>query len=297
VVFEHSGLRGDTGGAYEWRLNYRPDLGIVALVRRLDPPPAWFSERPWRGSPETMARLNRLTRLGELVASLVHELNQPLTAILHYGQGCLRRFSSGQYQTQELQHAAEQIALQAQRAMHIMERIHWFLRGQELPLSSVDLNAVVQESLALLAGEIAAGSVQVQLQLEPQLPPISGDAVQLTQVLVNLLRNALDAVVGRPQPRIVVTTQSTADSVEMSVEDNGPGLHPEVQQRLFEPFFSTKPHGLGVGLPVSRRIVEAHGGTLQVENLPVGVRFTARFPRLAPATTASAVPTAPTESA
>ncbi|GBD35917.1 Sensor protein FixL [bacterium HR36] len=278
VVFEHSGLGGDLSGAYEWRLSYNPEAGIVALVRRLEFLPSWFGGHNLHGSPEAMARLNRLARLGELVTSLVHELNQPLTAILNYGQGCMRRLAHGQYQMEDLHHAAQQIALQATRAMQIMERIRRFMRGQEPPVGSVNLNAVVQESLALLAGELSAHAIRVELQLQPQLPEVRGDAVQLAQVLVNLLRNAVEAVVGRPQPRIIITTRIQPDAIEVSVEDNGPGLTPQIRERLFEPFFTTKPQGLGIGLNVSRRIVEAHGGTLHAENLPTGARFTMRLP-------------------
>lgn len=278
VVFEHTGLGEDTQGVYEWRLSYRPEVGNLAVVRRLDVATGFELERQVRNSGEMLARVNRLTRLGELVASLVHELMQPLTAILHYGQACLQRLSHSTFQTQEVRYANQQIVQQAQRGIQIMERIRRFLRGQEPPIGPVNLNDVVQESISLLSGEITANKVQLDLHMSPAIPPISGDAVQLTQVLVNLIRNALDALANRQQPRIIIATQRSTDYVEVVVADNGPGLTGEVQARLFEPFFSTKPQGLGMGLVVSRTIVEAHGGTLLAENWEEGARFRVRLP-------------------
>lgn len=277
AVLEQVSLRQDPQGVYEWFLSYQPEMGVLAIVRRVEPVPTSLVELPVPSSSEPLTRANRLMRLGELVASLVHELNQPLTAILHYGQGCLRRLNNN-FPAQDLRHASHEIIQQAQRAIQIIERVRRFLRGQELPIGPVDLNAVVRESVSLLASEIATSKVELQWQLSPTISPIHGDAVQLTQVLVNLVRNALEALANHPQPRIIVATRSTPDYVEVSVADNGPGLGPEVQSRLFEPFFSTKPQGLGMGLAVSRSIVEGHGGTLLAENWEGGARFIARFP-------------------
>ena len=285
IVFEHTGLGDDAHGTYEWRLFYRPSLGTLALIRRLEVPHTLASYL--RDAPEQAQRLNRLTRLGELVAGLVHELNQPLTVILHYGQGCLRRLASGSFDTEELRRAAEQIAHQAEWALQIMQRIRRFLRGQSLPFAPVNLNAIVHETLALLAPEIQELGVEVQLQLERDLPDVLGDALQLTQVLVNLLRNALEAVADRPQRQITLSTHRLAQAVEVCVCDTGPGLSAEVLQRLFEPFFTTKPDGLGMGLAISRSLVQAHGGELLAENIPGGARFRVRLPIPAAATSRS----------
>ena len=278
LVFNHKGLGDDVRGTYEWRLAYDPGRGTLALIRRIESPvPPGSGHR----SPEALQQLqrsNRLMRLGESIAGLAHELNQPMTAIRHYGQGCLRRLDSGTFDAGEFRHAIQQIVQQAERALQILERVRRFLRGQDVPFAPVNLNTVVHETLSLMAPEIEELGVELQLHLEPGLPDIPGDAVQLSQVLANLLRNALEALADQPRKQITIATRRLAKAVELCVSDNGPGLPAEVQSHLFEPFFTTKPEGLGLGLAISRSLVEAHGGQLLAENAPEGTCFRVRLP-------------------
>jgi len=278
VVFTHKGLGADVRGTYEWRLAYHPDKGTLAWIRRIEShvPPGSGHRSP--EALQQLQRSNRLMRLGELIAGLAHELNQPMTAILHYGQGCLRRLDSGTFDTGEFQHAIQRIVQQAERALQILERVRRFLRGQQVPFAPVNLNTVVRETLSLMAPEIEELGLELRLHLGPDLPDICGDAVQLSQVLVNLLRNALEAVADQPHKQVTIATRRLAKAVELCVSDNGPGLPAEVQSHLFEPFFTTKPEGLGLGLAISQSLVQSQGGQLLAENTPEGTCFRVRLP-------------------
>jgi signal transduction histidine kinase len=231
-----------------------------------------------------LAHLSRVTMLGELSGSMAHELNQPLTAILSNAQAAQRFLARDDADLNEVRDILQDIVEQDQRAGEIIRRLRLLLKKgvvQQLPL---DLNDVVQEVLKLIRSDLVNQSIAVQTVLAPDLPPVKGDRVQLQQVLLNLVMNACDAMTGNPsaERRLTVRTERCADgSVRVSVSDCGTGVAPEKLDQIFEPFYSTKPHGLGLGLSVCRTIIGAHGGKLWAVNDPArGAVFYFTIPAL-----------------
>lgn len=215
-----------------------------------------------------LAHVSRLSVMGEMAAGLAHELNQPLFAIQNYTAGILRRWSGPADCSPELREIIQQIAQESTRAAVIVRRVREFTRkqlGDRIPLP---LNQVVHEVLQLLASEIRRQKIDVRLSLAADLPLVSIDQVQIQQVLVNLVRNALEAMETLPPARrlLSISTYLAPGQVHCLVQDSGPGLHRDVKPRLFETFFTTKPDGLGMGLSISRSIIEAHGGALSSES-------------------------------
>jgi PAS domain S-box-containing protein len=198
---------------------------------------------------------------------LVHELKQPLTAIINYTRACIRLLENDQAEKVEMLKALEQTAQQAERAGELLQRARRWAVPKELQRAPWNINDVVRESLQSLQGELRQENVQLDLQLADNLPPVQVDGLQIGQVLVNLIRNAIEALAHNPptQRTISISTQSTATEVEVVISDTGEGLSPEMAHRLFEPFQTTKPHGMGLGLALSRAIVQAHGGRLWVK--------------------------------
>jgi C4-dicarboxylate-specific signal transduction histidine kinase len=220
--------------------------------------------------------------MGEMAAGLAHELNQPLFAIQNYTAGILRRWTSPADCRPELREVIQQIAQESTRAAVIIRRVREFARkqlGERLP---VQLNDVVKEVLQLLGSELRSSKVVVHLTLAEPLPAVHIDHVQIQQVLVNLLRNAIEAMDILPARlrKLSVSTYLGQGEIHCVVQDSGPGITAAVRQRLFEPFFTTKRDGLGMGLSISRSIVEAHGGSLQAEAQPTGATFHFSIPLL-----------------
>lgn len=217
---------------------------------------------------EQLAHMARLSTLGEMAGRLAHELNQPLTAITNYAQGCANRLEVGQIENIELIRVLELIRKAALRAGGIVDRIREFVRRKGPQETEVRLQDIVQPLLDLIKPEVRQSGVRVDLQLPSDLPPVLVDQPQIEQVLVNLVRNALESMSDTP-PELRVLAISAAVSggreIEVAVCDRGRGLQGEAAERLFEPFFSTKPFGLGMGLPISRSILEWHGGRLWVD--------------------------------
>jgi PAS domain S-box-containing protein len=213
-----------------------------------------------------LAHVLRVGSLGEMATNLAHEINQPLQAMVNYASGAVRLLQSDALQPAELVAPLEEIRAQALRAGEIIRGLRDLVRKEPHRRQWVDLNELVRESTVLIEAETRQRGVTVQLDLAPGLPPVLVDGVQITQVLLNLLRNGLDAMGdgsdngGRTIS--VHTTPAGADGVEVAVCDAGHGLRPEDVDRIFNPFFTTKSHGLGMGLAISRSIVEAHGGQL-----------------------------------
>ncbi|WP_254508820.1 PAS domain S-box protein [Anatilimnocola floriformis] len=222
-----------------------------------------------------LAHVSRLSVMGEMAAGLAHELNQPLFAIQNYTAGILRRWSSPEDCRPELREVISQIALESQRAAVIIRRVREFARKQIGERIFISLNTIVREVLQLLGSELRQHKVHVILSLAEQLPEVHVDLVQIQQVLVNLVRNAIESMEALPAPlrHVTISTFLGAGDVHCLVQDSGPGISREVRRRLFEPFFTTKREGLGMGLSISRSIAEAHGGMLQAEDLSVGAAF------------------------
>ena len=229
-----------------------------------------------------LAHAARLSTLGGMAAGLAHEINQPLSAIVSYARGCARRLRGGDLQPDALLDVVESIEAQALRAAAVLRRIRDFVRHDELPRERVDLAHLVREAARF--AEVEAQQLGVALQVEPSSTPleVEVDAVQIEQVILNLVRNAFEATTSRLGATREVTIRSlrSTGGAEVTVSDTGPGVPAELMGRLFEPFFTTKRDGLGLGLSISRSIVEAHGGRLwAVPNSPRGTTFHLELPR------------------
>lgn len=221
-----------------------------------------------------LAHVARLSTMGEMASGLAHELNQPLAAILSYAQGCLRRIDAGRADPPALRDAVLRIAAQAQRAGQVIQRLRHFVRKREPRRTPTDLNELVREAAGLMDGEARRHGVRIQFELAPDLPLVLTDSIQIEQVVLNLLRNAIEALMmaGVEAPCIIVRSEEkrAQGQVWLEVRDNGPGISPQHVDHIFSPFYTTKPHGMGMGLTISTTIVEAHGGRLWATSNPGG---------------------------
>jgi two-component system, LuxR family, sensor kinase FixL len=218
-----------------------------------------------------LAHLGRLSTIGELVASIAHEINQPLYSIVNYAKACGNLLAQPEPSLDELSEWTREIASASVRAGAIIKRLRDFCR-RETKCSSSYLNEVVEESLALVAAETRRVEVAIQRELAEEDPVVDVDRIQIQQVLVNLLQNACDAMQENTTESRVLTVRTVLveDMVEVAISDNGSGLEEASVRRLFEPFVTTKPGGLGMGLPISRTIVEKHGGRIWAAANPAG---------------------------
>ncbi len=228
------------------------------------------------------AHVNRLSTLGEMATALAHELNQPLTAISNFGRGCLRRMEQAVIPPDQLRSAIEQMVSQADRAGKIIRRIRSFARRPEPQNTTVDLHAVLQGALELCDAELRKAHVRVETDLRAASPRLLADAIQIEQVAVNLIRNAVEAMAGidPSQRKLCVRTADQGALVVVSFSDTGPGLDDDARAHAFEAFYTTKPQGLGMGLAISRSLIEAHGGTLTAPPTDLqGATFKFTLPR------------------
>ena len=230
---------------------------------------------------EEMAHLDRMARLGQLSGTLAHELNQPLAATLCNAQAAARLLRQPQPDLGEVCSALDDIISSARRAGEVMCQTRALFKGEEPVYHPVDLTSLASAVLKMLRDEIAiVGAVLVRQ--DSAAPAVSGNLVQLQQVLINLIKNALDAVSGLPDERrrIVLSTGSDGHgSVLLSVADSGPGLKEGEEEAVFEPFYTKKADGMGMGLPICRQIVVRHGGTITARRLPEGgACFTVALP-------------------
>jgi len=208
-----------------------------------------------------------LMTMGEMATGLAHEINQPLATTLNYARGAIRQIDSGKLtDLTRLQPVLGNIVRQAQRAADIVKRLRSLVKKTPYQRIRMALNPVCEEVVFFLKHEFADQGVEVELALAAEEPVLEADRVQLEQVLINLLRNALDAYAGvkRPNKWVRIATELKGKSVELSVTDGGTGVSAELLPSLFEPYVSSKKAGLGMGLSISRTIVEAHGGKISV---------------------------------
>lgn len=217
-----------------------------------------------------LAHASRVSAMGEMAAQFAHELNQPLTVISSYATGALDLPALRGGGADDVADVLRRIAEQAKRAGDIIRRTRRFVEKHEQEKARIDVNALIRETAQLIQGEALRRAVEMRLHLAEPLPPVIADAVQIQQVVVNLARNGIEAMAtGSSDPKhLVIRTERTPNGVVVSVEDSGTGIPPDVLARLFEPFFSTKPNGLGIGLSICRSIVEAHGAELTVTSAP-----------------------------
>jgi PAS domain S-box-containing protein len=229
-----------------------------------------------------LARVSRVTTLGELTASIAHEVNQPLGAMVANAAACTRWLAAAPPETVKARRALESIAADGGRASEIIGRIRALVKRQAPRKDLVDVNLKIAQVIELADDEIRRNGIVLRTVLADGLPPVHGDRVQLQQVLLNLILNAIDAMgpmEDRPRELTIVSRRDGADAVLVEVRDAGPGIDPEHAAQVFEPFYTTKSDGLGIGLSISRSIVEAHGGKLWVNaNEPHGAVFRFSLP-------------------
>jgi PAS domain S-box-containing protein len=228
-----------------------------------------------------LARVSRFTTMGELAASIAHEVNQPLTAVNNNSNACLRLLANQKLQPDVLRRALEEIVADGTRASAIIARIRAFIKKAPPEKNRLDVNEVIGEVLAMMGHGFEENGILLQSELAEAIPPVLGDRVQLQQVLLNLIMNgteALTAVTDRPRLLWVESRIDDSGDVLIAVRDSGTGLGLEAD-RIFTPFFTTKAKGMGMGLSISRSLVEGHGGRLWVTgNSPHGAVFSFTLP-------------------
>jgi C4-dicarboxylate-specific signal transduction histidine kinase len=216
---------------------------------------------------DEMAHMARLSIMGEMAASLAHELNQPLHAAKNYARGSVRRLLKSPDRDPELVTALEHIADEADRAAEILRRVRDFVQKSSPNISAVSLNDLVQEAVKISSLELKRTRGRIVCELAQNIPAVRADAIQIEQVLVNLARNGLEAMDGLPEPQRVLrigTRSCDNQSVEAFVADLGKGIGEQEMKKIFEPFFTTKADGMGMGLAISRSIIQSHEGRLWV---------------------------------
>ena len=240
----------------------------MILVSIIDISERRLNERRAATQRDEIAHLSRVAMLGELSGSLAHELNQPLAAILSNAQAAQRLLARDPPQIQTVTEILADIVASDRRAGAVIERLRSMLRKEDVKHALLDLNHVAEESLRLMHSDLLNRRVRVDTSFAQNLPPVSGDRVQLQQVMLNLLINGCDAVAGRGrEARLHVSSRVTErGSVAIAISDNGEGIAPQDIERIFEPFVTSKSHGIGLGLAICRSIIEAHGGRLWASN-------------------------------
>jgi PAS domain S-box-containing protein len=227
-----------------------------------------------------LARVTRLVTMGEMVASIAHEVNQPLTAILTTGKVVQREIEGERPNLEAVQEAIKEMVEDGTRISDIISRIRAFVKKEPPDLAGLDINYVIREAALIVSKEAAGNDVQVRLDLATELPGVLGDRVQLQQVLINLAINGIDAmrtIVGLPRD-LVIKSAAYGNDVLIQVQDSGVGLDADRTDWIFQPFFTTKEHGMGMGLPISRSIIEFHGGRLWAEPGSAGAVFQFTLP-------------------
>lgn len=218
-----------------------------------------------------LAHVDRLNILGEMVSGIAHELNQPLSAISTYCQSGLRIIDASREVPEKLVHVLTESSLQAKRAGKIIHRMRQFAAKGKVQRRAIDLNRVIGDATDFIGSELDKQGITLQLDLARDLPSIMADSIQIEQVVLNLLYNAIEAMneAGSERRELVVSSRQVEEGqLEVMVRDSGPGLDPATSDRLFDTFFTTKEDGMGLGLAISRSIVEAHGGQLWADSQP-----------------------------
>jgi len=257
----------------------RDESGSVEFVGAvMDVTERQRAEEALRQAQAELAHVARVATLGELTASIAHEINQPLGAMVNSANACVRWLAA--HNLERAQQSAVRVVADGQRAGDIITRIRAMAQKAPAHKDWLDLNATIRDVLALVRSEVQRHRVVVETHLAEEVPLVWADRIQIQQVLLNLLINAIEALSGvgdGPREVVVRSELDAAPGVRVTVGDSGPGLDPQSLDRLFEAFYTTKPHGLGLGLAISRSIIAAHGGRLWVTaNVPRGavVQFT-----------------------
>lgn len=231
-----------------------------------------------------LAHVSRLTVMCEMASTLAHELNQPLSAISNYTRGCMRRIRSSSSTREEILAAMELVCVQAERAGAIIRSIRAFVKKGESTRIPSQINAIVRDAVRFADPEARQHVVGIRLRLAEQLPPVLADAIQIEQVILNIVRNAIEAMDSMKFGKreiVIETALGECDALEVRVTDTGPGMSSVQFEEVFDPFYSTKPTGMGMGLTISRSIIEAHGGRLwATPNSGGGLTFQFKLPMM-----------------
>jgi two-component system sensor histidine kinase TtrS len=239
------------------------------------------AEEAARRHQAELAHVARLSTMGEMASGMAHELNQPLTAIATNADACIRLLESNPQARDRIIDALETIGAQARRAGGIIQQLRQFVRKEEPEPTPVDLNRLIEEVLALVQPELDRAGITVVRELDPQLAEVPAQRIQIDQVLLNLILNAIEAMSAETvsERRLILRTANAGDNaVVVSVEDTGPGLAPQIREKLFTPFVTSKPQGMGLGLSISQGIIQAHKGNLYYEEGAQGALFRFTLP-------------------
>ena len=222
----------------------------------------------------TLAESNRLSAMMEMTSAVAHELNQPLTTIANYVKGCIHRLNKGEYEVNELISALEKAAHQAERAGAILHRIKNFVRKEKIIHEAVHIHDLIQNVVDLIQEMLKEFAIRCHFKFtRKMIPPMLLDKIQIEQVMINLLRNSIEALQTHSHPKreiIIQTLLNPNKSLTIIFKDTGPGIAPQEEKQLFELYFTTKAQGMGMGLSISRTIIEAHGGSIIGKNNPKG---------------------------
>ncbi|MEA3116777.1 MAG: hypothetical protein QOI13_47 [Paraburkholderia sp.] len=264
------------GATFEEGVNQGVAFVLDLTVRKRAEEALGESERRYREAQLELAHANRVATIGQLTSSIAHEVNQPITAAVTYALAARRFLGAKPPNLHEVDDALSLIVKEGNRAGEVVERIRALIKKAPARKDAVEINDAILEIIALTRTEAANNSVAVRTQLAEGLPRVQGDRVQLQQVLLNLILNAIEAMrdVGEAERELLISTRNEPDGVSVEVRDSGPGFTPTALERVFEAFYTTKPGGLGLGLSICRSIIEAHHGRLWASrNAPRGAIF------------------------
>ena len=274
-AFETRSLRAQDG-TYRWHLQQAvvlrdaegKVLKFVGTTTDIDDQKR--AEEALRQAQGDLARINRVTTMGELTASLAHEISQPISGAITNANVCLRKLGHNNPDLDEVRAAVTRIGRDTTRAAEIIAAIRSQFEPSALSREVIDVNEINQETVALLRGEAQRHKISIRTELAADLPQIAGDRVQLQQVAMNLIINSIEAMkdVDGIRELVIKSQRAENEQVLVSVSDTGVGLPPQLTEQMFDPFFTTKPHGTGMGLRISRSIIESHGGRLWAAGSP-----------------------------
>jgi len=216
---------------------------------------------------QQLAHVFRLSTMEEMASGMAHEISQPLAALVNYTRGCVRHLQNDEYDREQLRHIMEKAAAQAERAGEIVHRLkNFFCKGQ-LVKTPCKMNNVIRETISLIKNELTTSKTKIDFEFDKNIPIIFVDKIQIQQVLLNLLQNAIEAMhENHPKDkRIHIQTKAAnAETIDFTIKDTGPGFQKDIANKVFMPFFTTKAHGRGMGLAICRSIIEAHGGQFTI---------------------------------
>jgi len=273
-------------GEYRWVLDtgvprFNPERSFAGYIGScIDVTEQRRAEEQLHQAQADLARVTRILAMGELVAAIAHEVNQPLAAIVINANFCLRQLANGAPNSDQLREAISEIANDGTRASAVISRIRALLQKGAHEQVELDINQIIEEVIILLRAELTRNRVSLRTDLGADLPRLSGDRVQLQQVMINLVMNGIEAMpslVHRPR-ELLIKSATDHNEVLIQVQDSGEGFDPQQTEHIFQPFFTTKAEGIGMGLSISRSIIESHGGRLWAESGLEGTLFQFTLP-------------------